>query len=156
MTLTNLERLDVSDDIQGLQQFYDALSEEKETFELSFELIQESHEAWIVRNEAKEIVGLSGLRKKWGCSIFYVVVNKSEQGKGLGRILTEQCLKNQHFVMPLLLSVENSNKKAQTLYESLGMGKVLCLKSRTIMMQKVGPWRLLCYLSQFWTKGPSN
>jgi len=156
MTQPDLERVNFSDVAQELQQFYDALKEEKKTFELSFKLIQESHEAWVIRNETKAIAGLSGLRKKWGCSIFYVVVNESEQGKGLGRLLTKKCLEQQHFMMPLLLSVENSNKKAQALYESLGMGKVLCLNSRTIMMQKAGPWRLLCYLSQFWTKGPSS
>jgi len=76
MNSARLEPIKVNESQVELEEFYRELKEEKETFELSFDLIMQSYKAWVMRNDSNKIVGLSGLRKKWGCSIFYVVVKK--------------------------------------------------------------------------------
>ena len=138
-----------------IEEFYHSLIEEKLTFELSLELILSSTHLYGLFSEEGELLGFSGLRKKWCLKIFFVVVKKKAQGKGFGKQLTQICF-DQSVSGPLYLTVERDNKKAQNLYRDLGMKVISVQKKRIVMMKARGLLGLFTKCSLFWIKPHSN
>lgn len=137
---------------EQISSFYHSLAEEKSTFQLPLEAIFQSETLYVVWDTSENILAMAGLRKKCCCSVFFVVVKKEFQGQGWGKQLTEKCFEALSLWNPIFLTVERDNKKAQSLYESLGMHVVSVDHKRVIMVKAKGPLNWFMQFYPFWPK----
>lgn len=147
-----LERISPFESQDAIRTFYKSLSTEKETFQLPLDSILKSYLLYVVWDSSQNIQALAGLRKKVGASVFFVVVKEEFQGKGLGKQLTEKCFESLSVLNPILLTVEKGNKKAQHLYESLGMKVISADQNRVIMLKARGPLSWIMRFFLFWIR----
>lgn len=117
----------VSNDIkQKLKIFLGSLGEEKETFGLTLlDLLQSKLLA--LREVKEKVVGVAGIR---GRNLFFLVVKKEWQDRGIGQELTREIViraikRNYNYVA---LNVPSSNTKAIHIYQKFGFKVVYSYK----------------------------
>ena len=118
---------------EELQRFVHSLKEEKLTFSLDYEQILGAEELCVGVDDSGHWCGLGGYRLKWGIGIFFLVIHRDMQNKGLGKQLTSEILANFPRKKILLLSVSRSNTAARRLYDGLGF-KTINRTSQYVIM----------------------
>jgi ribosomal protein S18 acetylase RimI-like enzyme len=151
-TLNSLVCIDPEEQRDRLMAFYESLESERETFQLPLESILKSHLLYVVEDESGQIKALAGLRKKCCLSVFFVVVKEEFQGHGMGKQLTKTCFNALNLWNPIVLTVERHNKKAQRLYETLGMHVISANQHRVVMLKALGPLNWFMRFFLFWPK----
>jgi len=116
--------------------FYDSLSVEKQTFMLSLDEILNSLFIVILLFD-DSVLGLSGIRKKYGFPLFYIVVKEENQGKGYGKTLIKILFKicRIYKLFFILLTVKTDNFRAIGLYEKYGFKKIFMKKDSFIYIK---------------------
>ena len=100
--------------------FLDSLKEEKEEFKLSNKEVLES-ELIIGEKVEGKIVGIAGIRRRFGVPMFLIVVKSEFQGKHIGSSLIErlnEIIKEKYSYE--ILSVSKNNEHALYLYKKFG------------------------------------
>ena len=128
---------------EELQRFIHSLKEEKLTFSLDYEQILSAKELCVGTDELGNWLGLGGYRLKWGVGIFFLVIHRDMQNKGLGKQLTLEVLKNFPRWRILLLSVSRSNAAARRLYDGAGFKTLHRTSMHVIMGLKQGLFPLV-------------
>jgi ribosomal protein S18 acetylase RimI-like enzyme len=100
--------------------FLDSLNEEKEEFKLSNKEVLESE--LIIGEKVKgKLVGIAGIRRRFGIPLFLIVVKSEFQGKHIGSSLIErlnEIIKEKYSYE--ILSVSKNNEHALYLYKKFG------------------------------------
>ena len=100
--------------------FLDSLNEEKEEFKLSNKEVLESE--LIIGEKVKgKIVGIAGIRRRFGIPLFLIVVKSEFQGKHIGSSLIErldEVVRKKYSY--LVLTVSKNDEHALYLYKKFG------------------------------------
>jgi len=120
---------------EELRGFLRALGEERETFRLSEREVLESV-ILIGMRRSHKVIGIAGVRKRFGLPVVFVAVKSEYQGLGVGGRL----LNNLHDIMRekchfLLLSMVTRNVPAVRLFESHGYQKFYSTEDRSCMIK---------------------
>jgi len=106
---------------QKVKDFFNSLTEEKETFKLPLAALLK-YKLLVMKEKEGNIVGIAGIEGGRGRNIFFVVVKSEYQDKKMGQELTkeviEQAIKRNYSY--IALDVFESNAKAVRIYRKLG------------------------------------
>ena len=117
----------MKEDVAAVRIFYDALTDEKATFDTSLRQVLAS-EILITENVSGKVIGIAGVSSE----ALFVVVKQKFQGKGIGTHLIQKVIAEcEHKGYDKIsLSVRYTNKKAIRLYQKLGFKKIRCSPER--------------------------
>jgi len=109
-------------DIQGLKEFYDSLTNEKETFTLPFSSMVR-HKLIITEENMGKIVGVAGITKD---NSLFVAVESEYQNQKIGQELVKKVVKKaiERNFSYISLSVFEQNAKAIHIFSKLGFKTV--------------------------------
>lgn len=127
---------------EELTQFYNTLSCELDTFLLPLGKILSANLLSILRNEDGNIVGIAGIRPTFIFKLFFILLKKEYQGKGLGGKITTHILSAHNKFTILLLTVEKDNIKAKKIYLRHGFTIINQYKNIITMVHNQGSGRI--------------
>lgn len=105
---------------EEITSFLNSLKEEKEQFKISNEEVLES-ELMICEKVEGKIVGIAGIRRRFGVPLFLIVVKSEFQGKHIGSSLMErlnEIIREKYSY--LVLTASKNNEHAIYLYKKFG------------------------------------
>ena len=141
MSDSDIEIITLRDSAAGeewdrITRFLHSLNEERYTFALEEDELSRSSMMKVAVGSDGSWIGMSGWRRRWWGSVFFLVVHRDHQRMGLGKKLTLELVKEVPSRMLLMLSVDRSNTRARKLYTDAGFVTIKRGKNQAFMAFK--------------------
>jgi ribosomal protein S18 acetylase RimI-like enzyme len=141
--IIKFNRAEVLERFDEIQRFMHSLQEEKLTFALQSEQLLEAHCLAVAMDVQGKWLGVAGYRFKYGIGLFFLVIHREAQSKGLGKQLAQQVLAAYSPWKLMLLTVTRSNDHARRLYDGVGFKTLNRTRLFVVMGLNRGIFKLL-------------